>query len=1113
MAKQIALLVILVCLAAILTAQMPEVFVQRGHGGSIRTMSVSPDGKRILTGGGDEIAILWDLHTGKEIRHFMSGHVNNVAFSPDGKSFMAYERYSGTMRFWNTSTGEILREFQANRGTHRVDDLSFLSPDGKKVLMTASYDRQADKCFIQLLDSTTGSVYRHYDRNDLSVYNRRIDAYFTPEGDLALWDLLDKKLKIIDYHRDTEVVSLQLNAADLQAVSFSNDSRYALLVCEEIKAGKTFSSLQLWDLSLRKQEWIINYTNTIPYAGMNFLPDGKSFLLAFRDYKNKQIKIEVKNTLKGDTIRQFTIGTITPGDASIGTSTYGSISITPDGLQLITGSDFKVISMYDLQSGQKVRSYQSTGKILVPTIFNDARHILIGNKDEQAKLWDLTLGREISALGVPGESLEFQYLSPDLRYLLKKRQGEAMQLWDYQTGRLLTTFPPGVEYYGAPVCSKDGKYIYFGYNEDYHPETERLWGSLHKYEISTGKKMFDIEVHTDYQSDDPGGGTETLISPDGKYLIFWLGDSYIRIYDSTTGNLLSTLGVESGGLYLWQSPIIISPNGKELAAICGDGPAGIWDIASGKKIHSFMTLDRPRSACFTPDGKQLIVGADNTSLKLWDIASGKEIRDFKGHLSGVNGLSISADEKVLLSKAEDGMVKLWDLASGKEIAQYVFFEDGEWVCLTPEGYYNASENGAQNLNVRIDNSIYSMDNFFDTYFRPDLVKAKIEGRDLALLANASFQKGVKTPPEMSMSVMTVSGSWESFSRAAENIMISDGCVRIRIEGKDTGGGLKETRLFRNSKLVETGTRGLVAIPRYDYSQEYVVALTSGENVLMVLGYSEDMIQSNPVQAVVTYTPARLIRPDVYILAVAINSYQNSRYNLNYCVDDGKGFLDALHPRAGKLFGKVFAYTFYDDQASKGNIVSQLNRIVEKAKPDDVFILYYAGHGIAIPNEADESEFFFVLPTITQMTDLQQCRNNGISAVDLRELVRRIKATKQMMFIDACNSGSFAESFAFRGAAEENALAKLSRATGTAIYAATTSEQFASEVKELGHGIFTFSLIEAMSGKALNAEGQITNNSLKSYLDIRIPQLSKQYKTIEQYPTTFSIGQEFPIGLP
>lgn len=55
--------------------------------------------------------------------------------------------------------------------------------------------------------------------------------------------------------------------------------------------------------------------------------------------------------------------------------------------------------------------------------------------------------------------------------------------------------------------------------------------------------------------------------------------------------------------------------------------------------------------------------------------------------------------------------------------------------------------------------------------------------------------------------------------------------------------------------------------------------------------------------------------------------------------------------------------------------------------------------------------------------------------------------------------------ALRGATEEKAIAQLARATGTYWLTASGSEQFASEFTQLGHGSFTYVLLEALGGKA------------------------------------------------
>ena len=68
-----------------------------------------------------------------------------------------------------------------------------------------------------------------------------------------------------------------------------------------------------------------------------------------------------------------------------------------------------------------------------------------------------------------------------------------------------------------------------------------------------------------------------------------------------------------------------------------------------------------------------------------------------------------------------------------------------------------------------------------------------------------------------------------------------------------------------------------------------------------------------------------------------------------------------------------------------------------------------------------------------------------------------------MLVDACKSGAVI--IAFRGFEDRKALSQLSRSTGVHIVAASTKDQFAAEVKELGHGVFTYILLEGLKGKA------------------------------------------------
>lgn len=95
-------------------------FSFEAHKGSIRKLSVSPDGSMIATAGNDGVVRVWKTDTKRSGARLplsleLMGHdchVYHVAFHPDGKSLVSAD-LKGRLRHWNVATGKLIRELDA----------------------------------------------------------------------------------------------------------------------------------------------------------------------------------------------------------------------------------------------------------------------------------------------------------------------------------------------------------------------------------------------------------------------------------------------------------------------------------------------------------------------------------------------------------------------------------------------------------------------------------------------------------------------------------------------------------------------------------------------------------------------------------------------------------------------------------------------------------------------------------------------------------------------------------------------------------------------------------------------------------------------------------------
>src|SRR5260370_2760672 len=89
---------------AVMQGEEAKLYLQLGHPNRVDSVAISPDGRWVLTGGTDGIA-LWEVATGREIRR-LEGHA--VAFSRDGRWALTGS-YDKTARVSEVATGREVR--------------------------------------------------------------------------------------------------------------------------------------------------------------------------------------------------------------------------------------------------------------------------------------------------------------------------------------------------------------------------------------------------------------------------------------------------------------------------------------------------------------------------------------------------------------------------------------------------------------------------------------------------------------------------------------------------------------------------------------------------------------------------------------------------------------------------------------------------------------------------------------------------------------------------------------------------------------------------------------------------------------------------------------------
>jgi len=1053
--------------------EAPEIFVQLGHSGLILSVAYSPDGRYAVSGGGDRMVKLWDATRGLEIRTF-AGHgdnVNAVAFSPDGRHILSGSD-DGTMKLWDVTTGREVRTFQGHAG--KVTSVAF-SPDGRLAL-SGSGDVESRKGAVTIWDVGTGKAIRtlpgHNNQVTAVAFSRdgRHVLSGSWDGTLRYWEVsTGREIRTIVHHVESEFAEPLF----VHAVALTPDGRYALSAGGHTYEHEKEFMVKLWDLRTGEEVRRFGGLSSDPYPTVHSVvvsPDGKSVLFC-----GERVPCSLWELATGREVRTFALE---------GSTIYSySAAFSPDGHSIISGP--YRLTVWETATGRVVwtfagRSYSANELAISP----DGRHALLGQGGGLLLLWDLAEGQLVRTVDGHTGYIQAVAFSPDGRTALSctgsymgEEADNTVKLWDVATGQELKTFVGHSGGVWAAAFSPDGKYALSGGMD----KTIRLW------DLATG-----LEART-FQAAEPV--TTVAFSPDGKTVLSGIKDKSVIVWDVATGRQVRALrGLE-------QTPIAVafSPDGR-YAVAGSEGLVMTWEVETGKPVRAIKgQAVEPGDwfRAFSRDGRYaLSVGGEEGIWKLWDLSSGAPARTFTGHSNYVRAVAMTPDGARAVSVSWDDTARVWEVSSGKERARLIGFDDGEWIAITADGYYSSSDNGDQHLTVRIGNTVYTMDNYRETFFRPDLVKVALMGGSLKGLRSLA---DVKQPPLVSI-VDTPS-----------EVGKEDVTVAVKIA--DAGGGIGDVRLYLNgSAVVLDHGRGVKVVPQQDKAvvRTYTLKLTSGINTVRAIAFNSDnTMQSTDALHRITASFRPRARPSLYALIVGINEYKNPKLTLKYAAADADLFAETLQRSATGLFDKVTIKRLTKTDETTNERLARELKAVQSVNPDDLFVFFVASHGTV-----DEGEYFLITSNVGS-TSTEKLKRDAISQTTLKDLIANIPATKKLILIDTCNAGALGDvlqlAMLTRGMSEDTAMKVLSRAVGSTILSASTSLQEAIEGYN-NHGLFTYVVTEGLKGKAdADKDGFIKTTELANYVDDEVPALAEKVFKKAQYPTVSPSGMAFPVG--
>mgnify|MGYP001563970367 FL=1 len=393
---------------------------------------------------------------------------------------------------------------------------------------------------------------------------------------------------------------------------------------------------------------------------------------------------------------------------------------------------------------------------------------------------------------------------------------------------------------------------------------------------------------------------------------------------------------------------------------------------------------------------------------------------------------------------------------------------------------------------------------------PRLIKVLLARNELndapaptTIAADSPEAVAIETNPQTARENKSVSQSSTTsgakpaiFVRSPDNRYVTDKATIYLDTVVVSTSNIESVEVYINGvRALDGQGRGLSVEP-----QETVQDIQITKNIPVQIGSNKITLIARTSEGVVSEKEIEFTREksygNIYAVVIGINNYQKVP-PLRYAVGDAQAFTAFLTDHLKVPADQVIQLT--DDAVTLSSMRSVMGGKLRKmAAKEDTVIIFYAGHGSVESDDMNLDGDGLEKYLLPHDADPDELFGTALSMTDLNAIFNRIKSDRLIFIADACYSGAVGGRTIFsprRATISDNFLDRLSSGSGRVIIAASGANQVAKEDPELGHGVFTYHLIEGLKGAAdSDGDGYVTVDEAYSHVSSAVQRATGQEQT-------------------